>query len=80
MNLIYLRTSAYAVLAIGLINWTYQSSKAGIVAKVAPLIIFGLLASIFFALKGFRKYAEKKNVGILWLLIALFLVIYAFVI
>lgn len=78
MNSIYLRTSAYAVLAIGLIKGVYQSSEPGVISKVAPIVTLGLLASIIFALKSFEKFTRNRTVGYLWLMIALLLVIYSF--
>lgn len=78
MNTIYLRTSAYAVLAIGLIRGVYQSSEPGVFSKVAPIVILGLLASIIFALKYFEKITRNRNFGYLWLVIAFMVVVYSF--
>lgn len=74
------RMAGYALLAIGLINWRYQSGSQGVLTKSLTLIIPGvvLIASTF--VPGLASSLEKRGTSfVVWALVLAF-VVYSFVI
>ena len=77
VKIIHLRASAYALLAVGLINLTYQNHKDGILLRSLLLIFPGLIGTLVFANKNFQKLADNKKFAISWLILSAALILIA---
>ena len=76
MKIIHLRATSYALLAVGLINLTYQNQKNGVLLSSLLLIVPGVVGTVIFANKKWSKLAENRGFAIAWLAlsVAVFLI------
>ena len=78
MKLSYLRMLAYALIAVGLINWDYQRGKPQVIAHSLIIILPGVILLLSTFINPIRRLVTLRAYAILWLGIALVTLAYAF--
>jgi len=72
------RMWAYAMIAIGLINWDYQRANPGALGHSLVIIVPGVLLLLATFFSATQSLLEKKSVRITWLVIGAAALAYAF--
>jgi len=74
----YLRMLAYSLIAVGLINWDYQRGKPHVMSHSLIIILPGAILLLSTLIKPLHKSISSRVYAILWLVIALVTLAYAF--
>jgi hypothetical protein len=72
------RMWAYAMIAIGLINWDYQRANPGALGHSLVIIVPGVLLLLATFFSATQSLLEKRSVRITWLVIGAAALAYAF--
>lgn len=70
---------AYALIATGCINWSYQRGEAGVFTKSAFVVIPGLVLIAISFNKTLAAKLESKAAKYFWGVLGLIVLIFAFV-
>ena len=69
---------AYAMIAIGLINWDYQRANPGAFGHSLVIIVPGVLLLLATFFSATRSLLEQRSIRITWLIIGAAALAYAF--
>ena len=72
------RMWAYSMIAVGAINWDYQRHNSHVVTSSLLIILPGLILVALTYLKSGQQLLQKRLVQILWLIIGVAALIFAF--
>ncbi len=70
---------AYALIATGCINWSYQREQAGVVGRSAIVVIPGLVLIAITFNKTMAAKLDSKAAKYLWGAVGIAALIYAFI-
>ncbi len=72
------RMWAYSMIAVGAINWDYQSRNQHVIAHSLLIIVPGLILLTMTYIPGSAATLQKKAAKIAWLVVGVAALIYAF--
>ncbi len=72
------RMGAYALIAMGLLNWDYQRSHANIVLHSLAIILPGVALLAYTFTKNASQQLSRRPLQIFWILLSLAALVYGF--